>query len=102
VAAWPLRRVLAAGRGQWAGGLEGLGSAALAALPPPKDGGLYLGGDSTVKGKRGKKTPLAQKGRLNAYAPFTFGLPVVIWSAPGDSSRIPLAFRLGKPKERKE
>jgi DDE superfamily endonuclease len=101
-AAWHLRRLLAAGRWQWAGVLEWLVSEALAAFPPPKDGVLYLVVDSTLKGKRGKKTPLAQKGRLNEYAPFTFGLHVVILIAQGDSYRIPLAFRLVKPKESKE
>jgi Transposase DDE domain len=102
VAAWHLRRLLAAGRWQWAGVLEWLVSEALAAFPPPKDGVLYLVVDSTLKGKRGKKNPLAKKGRLNEYAPFTFGLHVVILIAQWDIYRIPLAFRLVKPKESKE
>ena len=99
VAAWHLRRVLAAGRWQWERVLEWLVSEALAAFPPPKDGVLYLVVDSTLKGKRGKKNPLAKKGRLNEYAPFTFGLQVVIVIAQWDVYRIPLAFRLVKPKE---
>jgi DDE family transposase len=99
VAAWHLRRVLAAGRWQWERVLEWLVSEALAAFPPPKDGVLYLVVDSTLKGKRGKKNPLAKKGRLNEYAPFTFGLQVVIVIAQGDGYRIPLAFRLVKPTE---
>jgi DDE superfamily endonuclease len=98
VAAWHLRRVLAAGRGQWEPGLHWLVSEALAAFPPPKDGVLYLVVDSTLKGKRGKKNPLAKKGRLNEYAPFTVGLPVVILIAQWEVYRIPLAFRLVKPK----
>ena len=99
VAAWHLRRLLAAGRWQWERVLEWLVSEALAAFPPPKDGVLYLVVDSTLKGKRGKKNPLAKKGRLNEYAPFTFGLQVVIVIAQWDVYRIPLAFRLVKPKE---
>jgi len=98
VAAWHLRRVLAAGRWQWARVLEWLVSEALAAFPPPKDGVLYLVGDSTLKGKRSKKNPLAKKGRLNEYAPFTFGLHVVLLIAQWDVYRIPLAFRLVTPK----
>jgi hypothetical protein len=98
VAAWHLRRVLAAGRWQWARVLEWLVSEALAAFPPPKDGVLYLVVDSTLKGKRGKKNPLAKKGRLNEYAPFTFGLHVVLLIAQWEVYRIPLAFRLVKPK----
>jgi hypothetical protein len=98
VAAWHLRRLLAAGRWQWEQVLHWLVSEALAAFPPPKDGVLYLVVDSTLKGKRGKKNPLAKKGRLNEYAPFTFGLQVVILIAQWDVYRIPLAFRLVKPK----
>jgi hypothetical protein len=98
VAAWHLRRLLAAGRWQWARVLEWLVSEALAAFPPPKDGVLYLVVDSTLKGKRGKKNPLAKKGRLNEYAPFTFGLHVVLLIAQWDVYRIPLAFRVVKPK----
>jgi hypothetical protein len=80
---------------------EWLVSEALAAFPPPKDGVLYLVVDSTLKGKRSKHNPLAKKGRLNEYASFTFGLHVVILIAQWDVYRIPLAFRLVKPKESK-
>jgi hypothetical protein len=65
VAAWHLRRLLAAGRWQWARVLEGWVSEALAAFPPPQEGVLYLVVDSTLKEKRSKKNPLAKKGRLN-------------------------------------
>jgi hypothetical protein len=102
VAAWHLRRLLAAGRWQWDRVLEWLVREALAAFPPPKDGVLYLVVDSTLKGKRGKKNPLAKKGRLNEYAPFTFGLHGVILIAQWDVYRIPLAFRLVKPKGSKD
>jgi hypothetical protein len=98
VAAWHLRRLLAAGRWPWARVLEWLVSEALAAFPPPRDGVLYLVVDSTLKGKHSKKNPLAKKGRLNEYAPFTFGLHVVLLMAQWDVYRIPLAFRLVKPK----
>jgi hypothetical protein len=98
VAAWHLRRLLAAGRWQWARVLEWLVSETLAAFPPPKDGVLYLVVDSTLKGKRSKKNPLAKNGRLNEYVPFTFGLHVVILMAQWDVYRVPLALRLVKPK----
>jgi Transposase DDE domain len=98
VAAWHLRRLLAAGRWQWTRVLEWLVSEALAAFPPPKDGVLYLVVDSTLKGKRSKQNPLAKKGRLNEYAPYTFGLHVVLLIAQWDVYRVPLAFRLVKPK----
>jgi Transposase DDE domain len=98
VAAWHLRRVLAAGRWPWERVLKWLVREALTAFPPPKDGVLYLVVDSTLKGKRSKQNPLAKKGRLNEYAPFTFGLHVVLLIAQWDVYRIPLAFRLVKPK----
>jgi hypothetical protein len=98
VAAWHLRRLLAAGRWPWARVLEWLVRETLAAFPPPRDGVLYLVVDSTLKDKRSKKNPLAKKGRLNEYAPFTFGLHVVILIAQWDVYRVPLAFRLVKPK----
>ena len=102
VASWHLRRLVAAGRWQWEQVLQWLVSEALAAFPPPKDGVLYLVVDSTLKGKRGKKNPLAKKGRLNEYAPFTFGLHMVLVIAQWDVYRIPLAFRLVKPKDHPE
>jgi Transposase DDE domain len=98
VAAWHLRRLLAAGRWQWAQVVEWLVSQALSAFPPPRDGVLYLVVDSTLKGKRTKQNPLAKKARLNEYAPYTFGLHVVILIAQWDVYRVPLAFRLVKPK----
>ena len=98
VAAWHLRRMLAAGCWQWARVLEWLVSQTLSAFPPPRDGVLYLVVDSTLKGKRAKKNPLAKKGRLNEYAPYTFGLHVVILLAQWDVYRVPLAFRVVKPK----
>jgi hypothetical protein len=98
IAAWHLRRLVAAGCWQWARVLEWLVSQTLAAFPPPRDGVLYLVVDSTLKGKRTKKNPLAKKSRLNEYAPYTFGLHVVILIAQWDVSRIPLAFRVVKPK----
>jgi DDE superfamily endonuclease len=98
IAAWHLRRLVAAGRWQWARVLEWLVSQTLAAFPPPRDGVLYLVVDSTLKGKRTKKNPWAKKSRLNEYAPYTFGLHVVILIAQWDVYRVPLAFRLVKPK----
>jgi hypothetical protein len=98
VAAWHLRRLLAAGRWPWARVVEWLVSEALAVFPPPRDGVLYVVVDSTLKNKRSKKNPLAKKGRLNEYAPYTCGLHVVILIAQWDVYRVPLAFRLVKPK----
>jgi hypothetical protein len=54
--------------------------------------------DSTLKGKRTTQNPLAKKARLNEYAPYTFGLHVVILIAQWEVYRVPLAFRLVQPK----
>ena len=69
VAAWQLRRLLAAGRWPWARVVEWLVSQALSAFPPPRDGVLYLVVDSTLKGKRTKQNPLAKKARLMSMPP---------------------------------
>jgi hypothetical protein len=69
VAAWHLRRWLAAGRWPWAQVLEWLVSQTLAAFPPPQDGGLYLVVDSPLKGKRAKRNRLVKKGRLKEDVP---------------------------------
>ncbi len=99
---WHLRRLLACGRWPWEEVLYWLVTQALAAFPPPADGVLYLVVDSTLKGKRTKKNPWVKKGRLNEHAPFTWGLHVVLLIAQWDSYRIPLDFRLVKPKKCKD
>ena len=67
---------------------------ALQALPPPEDGILYLVGDSTLKGKRGPKHPVAQKTRLSQHHPYVFGFRIVLLMAQWDVYRIPVDFAL--------
>lgn len=100
IAAWHFRRLLATGRWAWAVVLEELVHQTLTAFPPPRDGVLYLVADSTLKGKRAKQNPWAKKGRANEYASYTFGLQMVILIAQWDVYRVPVAFRLIKPKGR--
>ena len=57
VAAWHLRRLLAAGCWPWTVVLAWLVEQALGAFPPPRDGVLYLVADSALKGKRTQKNP---------------------------------------------
>jgi hypothetical protein len=101
IAWWHLRRLVACSRWPWEAVLEGLVSQCLFAFPPPGDGVLYLVVDSTLKGKRTQKNPLAKKGRLSGYTPYTFGLHLVLLIAQWDVYRIPLTFRLVKPKKSK-
>ena len=98
IAAWHLRRLLAADYWPWALVLAWLVEQTLSAFPPPRDGVLYLVADSTLKGKRTQKNPWAKSWRLNQYRPYTFGLHAVVLLAQWDVYRIPLAFRLVRRK----
>ena len=71
---------------------------ALHTLPPPKDGALYLVGDGSHKPKRGTQNPLGQKGRKSAHQPWFFGMRFALLIANGDVYRLPVAFRLMRPK----
>jgi Transposase DDE domain len=75
---------------------------ALQTLPPPKDGTLYLVGDGSVKPKRGSQTPLAQKGRKSEHQPWFFGIRFALLIANWDVYRLPVAFRLIRPKSHRE
>jgi Transposase DDE domain len=96
-----LRRLIACARWPWDEVLHWLVIQCLSAFPPPPDRVLFLVVDSTLKGKRTKKNPLVKKGRLNEHAPFTWGLHVVLLIAQWGVYRIPLDFRLVKPKKHK-
>jgi len=72
---------------------------ALQALPPPEDGLLYLVADSTLKGKRGAKHPVAQKTRLSQYHPYVFGFRIVILMAQWGVYRIPVDCALLRRKD---
>lgn len=75
---------------------------ALHTLPPPQDGTLHLVGDGSVKPKRGTKNPLAQKGRKSAHQPWFFGIRFALVIATWDAYRLPVAFRLIRPKSHPE
>jgi hypothetical protein len=72
---------------------------ALQTFPPPEDGILYLVGDSTLKGKRGAKHPVAQKTRLSQHHPYVFGFRIVILMAHWSAYRIPVDFALLRRKD---
>jgi hypothetical protein len=72
---------------------------ALKAFPPPEDGVLYLIADSTLKGKRGVKHPVAQKTRLSHLHPYVFGFRIVILMAHWGVYRIPVDFALLRRKD---
>lgn len=71
-------------------------------FPPPKDGRIYLVGDSSHKDKRGKNNPVAQKGRKGKNKPWFFGIRFVIIAVCWDNYRIPWSFRIILPKDHKD
>jgi hypothetical protein len=71
---------------------------AMTVLPPPEDGGLTLTGDGSDKSKRGKKNPLVQKGRKSQHDPWFFGIRFALLIVSWDVFRLPVAFRLIRPK----
>jgi hypothetical protein len=70
----------------------------ISVLPPPEDGVLTLTGDGSDKPKRGKKNPLAQKGRKSQHDPWFFGVRFALLMVSWDVFRLPVAFRLIRPK----
>jgi hypothetical protein len=85
---WRFRRVLKADYWDIHGLVDWWAHQAMAVLPPPEDGVLTLTGDGSDKPKRGKKNPLAQKGRKSQHDPWFFGirfaLLIVSWECVAD------------------
>jgi hypothetical protein len=99
IAEWHLRRLLTAAYWNWRVLLWWFADQAIAALPPPGDGVCYLVVDSTLKGKTGQQHPLAKKARLNEYAPYIFGLHIVMVILQWGNYRIPVDFEIVRRKE---
>jgi len=80
--------------------LAEMARAVLATLPPPADGTLYLIADTTIRGKTGKKQPLAHHTRLNQHEPFVFGHSRLLVLAHWGRRRIPVGAVVLDPKRR--
>jgi hypothetical protein len=102
VTVWRFRRLLKASYWNVHVLVEWWVQEALNTLPPPKDGTLYLVGDGSVKPKRGTQNPLAQKGRKSEHQPWFFGIRFALLIANWDVYRLPVAFRLIRPKSHPE
>jgi len=98
IAEWHLRRLLTAAYWNWRVLLWWFADQVIATLPPPHDRVCYLVVDSTLKDKTGQKHPLAKKGRLNAYAPYIFGLHIVVVMLQWGNYRIPIDFEIVRRK----
>src|SRR3982751_4823203 len=97
---WSLLRLLRAGYWDAADLLAELACAVLTTLPPPADGTLYLIADTTLRGKTGKKQPLAHHTRLNQHEPFVFGHSVRLVLAPWGRLRIPVGADVLDPQRK--
>ena len=67
---------------------------AIATFPTPSDGILYPVGDVSHKNKRGKKSPVAQKGRKNKPDPRLFRIQFVVLMATWDVYRVPIGLSI--------
>jgi hypothetical protein len=99
IAEWHFRRLLTATYWNWRVLLWWFADQVIATLPPPQDGVCYLVVDSTLKEKTGQKHPLAKKGRLNEYAPYIFGLHMVVVMLHWGSYRIPVDVEIVRRKD---
>jgi len=98
VTVWRFRRLLKASYWNVHLLVEWWAQEALATLPPPSDGTLYLGGDGSEKPKRGTQNPLAQKGRKSEHHPWFFGIRFALLIVHWDIYRFPVALRLIRPQ----
>ena len=98
ITAWRLGRLLKAAYWNVPRLVSWCAPALVVTLPPPAHGSLSLCGDGSHADTRGTKHPVAQTGRLSQQHPWFFGLRFVLLMAAGDSSRIPVGFRLLLPK----
>lgn len=99
IAEWHLRRLLTAA--YWNGRILWwwFADQVVARLPPPEDGVGSRVVDSTITDKTGPKHPLAKKGRLNEYAPYVFGLHLVVVMLQWGHDRIPVEFEIVRRKD---
>ena len=102
ITAWRFRRVLKAAYWDIQLLVEWWVEEVFNVLPPPSDGDLYLVGDGSHKPKRGRHNPLAQKGRISEHHPWFFGRRFALLIANWDGYRLPVAFRLIRPKNHPE
>src|SRR3989442_2549254 len=102
ITAWRFRRVLKAAYWDIHLLVEWWVQEALNTLPPPKDGILDVVDDGSDKPKRGLQNPLAQKGRKSEHHPWFFGIRFALLIVNWDVYRLPVAFRLIRPKNHPE
>jgi hypothetical protein len=98
IAEWHFRRLLSAGYWNLRILLWWFAEATIRALPEPEDKVVYVVGDGSKKDKRGKKNPVAQKGRTSQHKAYFFGIKFVLLMVSWDVYRIPVDFCIVLPK----
>jgi len=98
IAEWHFRRLLCAGYWNLRILLWWFAEEAVKALPPPEDKVVYVDADGSKKDKRGKKNPVAQKGRASKTEAFFFGIKFVVLMLQWDVHRVPVDFSIVLPK----
>ena len=72
---------------------------AIKSFPEPEDKVAYVITDGSQKDKRGKKNPVAQKGRKSEHHSWFFGIRFVLLMLAWDVYRIPVDFCIVLPKD---
>ena len=98
IAEWHFRRLLCAGYWNLRILLWWFAEQTIKAFPAPGDKVVYLDVDGSKKDKRGKKNPVAQKGRTSKSEAFFFGIKFVVLMLQWDVYRIPVDFSIVLPR----
>lgn len=96
---WRFRRLLKAGYWSVRVVLYWFADEVINSFPPPEDGIIYVVTDTSHKNKRGKKNPVAQKGRESEHHFWFFGILFVVLMVSWDVYRIIVDFRVVLPKD---
>jgi hypothetical protein len=99
IAEWHLRPLLTAKSWNARMLLGWFADQVIAILLPPEDGLCYVVSDGTLQDKTGAQHPLAKKGRLNEYAPYVFGLHLVVMMLPWGNYRMPMDFAIVRRRD---
>jgi hypothetical protein len=99
IAEWHVRRLLCAAYWSLHLVLSWAAEEAIKTFPAPEDKTVYVVADGSKKDKRGKKNPVAQKGRTSKHEAFFFGIRFVVLMVHWDVYRIPVDFCIVLPKE---
>lgn len=96
---WRFRRLLSAGYWSLRMLLWWFAEEAIKSFPIPEDKVAYVISDGSQKDKRGKKNPVAQKGRKSEQHSWFFGIRFVVLMLAWDVYRIPVDFCIVLPKD---